>query len=462
MRKANRLLVGTLLMGMVVSCQKDDQEGYESVNPLTERTTAGGETTVYLTSSNSFSTPAANLSASQIADHFDADLEFGAVFVSAPAEVNGGVGPVFNNTSCISCHPKDGRSAFPSNINSLSGFFLRASLPGTDALGGPVAVPGFGKQLQNQAIYGYEPEVQFSVEFTNQVETLADGTEVILKKPSYNVVDTYIPFPSEANLSPRLAPPVFGLGLLEVIPEYYILQYEDVNDADGDGISGKANYVYNHVTESMTLGRFGWKANTASIIEQCAGAYLEDMGITTPLFPQETGHDQSNGNDGFGDDPEVSYDVLEQVAFYCKTLGVPAARNLDQEHIQNGARIFEELQCASCHVPKMISEEADINVLANQEFYPYTDMLLHDMGPGLADNRSDFLADGQEWKTRPLWGIGLTQVVNGHTHFLHDGRAKNVTEAILWHGGEAEAAKNGFKNLSASERQDLLDFVNSL
>jgi len=451
-----------LLAMLSLSCEKDPEVGYEALPNLNERVLAGGETTVFLTSSNAFSTPAANLSGSDLNKHLDGDLQFESVFVSAPSEINGGVGPIFNNSSCVACHPKDGRSAFPSNINQISGFFLRTSLPGQAEMGGPRPVPNFGKQLQNQAIFGYEAEVQFAVSYIQRPEIFGDGTKVMLQKPVYGIAESYIPFPEGALLSPRLAPPVFGLGLLEAIPAFYILSNEDVNDSDGDGISGKANYVHDPISNTVALGRFGWKANTATILEQCAGAYLEDMGITSPIFPTETGMGQSNGNDGMGDDPEIALEVVDEVAFYCKTLGVPAARNLNEAAVQRGSQLFESIQCAKCHIPKMITEYNPIQVLSNQVFYPYTDMLLHDMGEDMADNRPDFLANGREWKTRPLWGIGLTQIVNGHTHFLHDGRAKNITEAILWHGGEATTSKEAFKNLTAEERSDLLAFINAL
>lgn len=435
---------------------------YEPAPELQERLYAGGETTVFLASSNAFSSPAANLSGSRLDFHLDGDFQFETVFVTAPATVNSGVGPIFNNSSCIGCHPKDGRSAFPSDINALSGFFFRASMPGLGDNNAPIPVPGFGEQIQNQAIFGYQPEAKFQVSYSPRVETFADGTKVTLQKPNYSLTDTYIPFPSEAVISPRLASPVFGLGLLEAIPEYYILQNEDINDLDGDGISGKANYVYDHLSGETKLGRFGWKANTATVMEQCAGAYVHDMGVTNPLFPFETGFGQSNGDDGLEDDAEISQDLLDEITFYCQTLGVPAPRNINDDAVKRGAALFNELQCAKCHIPKMISGDFPVAVVANQTFFPYTDLLLHDMGEGLADNRPDFLANGREWRTKALWGIGLTQVVNGHTNFLHDGRAKNITEAILWHGGEAENAKNNFKNLSASQRDDLLKFMNSL
>lgn len=447
----------------LVSCSKDDGDNYEALPSLEERLYAGGETTVFLTSSNSFSTPAANLSGDNLDMHLDGDFQFEAAFVTAPATVNSGIGPIFNNTSCVSCHPKDGRAPFPSDdVNSLSGFFLRTSTPGETAYGGPLALPNYGLQLQNQAIFGYEAEAKFQVNYTQIIEALADGTQVTLQKPNYSVVDTYTAFPSNALLSPRLAPPVFGLGLLEEISEADILLNQDIDDFDNDGISGKANYVYDLISGDMKIGRFGWKANTATILEQCAGAYSGDMGITTYLISSETGDGQINGNDGLGDDPEITEDILEQVAFYCKTIAVPGPRDLDDESVRRGANIFEQIECAKCHIPSMETGSSDIAALSNQTFYAYTDMLLHDMGDELADNRPDFLATGNEWKTRPLWGIGLTEVVNGHTDFLHDGRAKNITEAILWHGGEALNSKNKFKELSTSDRTDLLSFINAL
>lgn len=453
-----------LLLGILTftSCKSDEMSDYEALPNLEARIMAGGDTTVFLTSSNSFSTPADNLSGSDLNKHLDGDVQFEQAFVTAPATVNEGIGPIFNNTSCIACHPKDGRAPFPDDINSLSGFFLRSSLPGVAENGGPVPVPNFGLQIQNQAIFGSQPEAKFQVNYTTIFETFADGTSVTLQKPNYNLIDLYVSVPSSILLSPRLAPPVFGLGLLEAISESDILLYEDVNDSDSDGISGKANYVYDAISGTTQLGRFGWKANTATILEQCAGAYLGDMGITSYLFPQETGYGQTNGSDGLGDDPEITEEILEQVAFYCQTLAVPAPRDYEEDTVRRGAQIFEDIQCASCHVPSMSTDSNSISAISNQTIYAYTDMLLHDMGDDLADNRPDFLASGNEWKTRPLWGIGLTQVVNGHTDFLHDGRAKNITEAILWHGGEALNSKNDFKALSAEERSDLLEFINSL
>ncbi|MBP7183981.1 MAG: thiol oxidoreductase [Saprospiraceae bacterium] len=448
------------MLSFLASCV-DDNNVVEDLPNLEERQTAGGGTTVFLASSNSFGRPSPNLSSLELDKHLNGDVAFNAIFVTAPASVNSGLGTVYNNNSCVSCHPRDGRAAFPDDVNSFSGFFLRTSIPGNSPDGSPVPTPGFGAQLQNHAIFGFVPEVKFNVTFDDKKDTL-DGAEVILRSPHYAVYDAYKPFPSNALLSPRLAPPVFGSGLLEAIPSESILINEDANDANSDGISGRANFVFDKISGQTQLGRFGWKASTATVYEQCAGAYNHDMGITNPLISVETWYGQQGMDDGLQDDPELNIETLEAVAHYCKTLGVPASRDYANIDVRRGAAIFEKIDCAKCHIPKMETGYNAIQALSYQTIYPYSDMLLHDMGDALADNRPDYLATGNEWKTRPLWGIGLTQVVNGHTHFLHDGRAKNMTEAILWHGGEAENSKQKFKQLSTKERNDLLLFLNSL
>ncbi|WP_298155575.1 di-heme oxidoredictase family protein [Flavobacterium sp.] len=455
-----KLYLLPLLLITMYSCTGNDDSEYENIN-LEERVDAGGETTIYSTTTNAYSSPAPNLTGAEYDNHFEGDLLFEATFVTAPATVNPGLGSIYNNSACINCHPRDGRAKHPTDVNSANGLLVRASIFGTDEHGGPVAVPGFGLQIQNRAISGYAPEAAYTVSYTTQTETFADGTTVVLRKPTIALSNPYTSLPGGVMLSTRLGTPIFGLGLLEEIPETNILAQQDLSDADGDGISGKANYVWNPFTLRTELGRFGWKANTASIIVQCASAYVEDMGITNPIFTLETGHGQTNGGIP-GLEPEVTMETLEKIALYCKTLGVPAARNTDKPSVKRGARLFEQLECAKCHTPKQVTGNSSIIALRNQTFYPYTDLLVHDMGEGLADNRPDFMATGTEWKTRPLWGIGLTNLVNGHTDFLHDGRAKNVEEAILWHGGEAEKSKTKYKNLNATQRSELLEFINSL
>ncbi len=456
-----KYILALVILGSLFSCQNDDN--YIPVIPnVEERTLAGGETTLFESGFFSFDNPAPNLNATNLELHLSGDAQFEQAFVTAPAIINSGLGTQFNNTSCISCHPKDGRASFPSNLNTFTGFFLRVSIPGADAHGGPNPAPGFGGQLAQNAVYGVEPEVQFHVAYSDYPITLGDGTIITLQRPTYSIYDAYIPMPANAMFSPRLAPPVYGLGLLEAIPESDLLLIEDIADSNGDGISGKANYVWNQETQSTTIGRFGWKANSATVMTQSAGAYNNDMGVTNPLFPVESSYGQTNG-DSLSDDPEITQQIINDVAIYCRTLAVPAARNLDDVEVVRGYELFEAANCVACHTPRHVTGNfPGIPAISNQTIYPYTDLLLHDMGDDLADGRQDFLANGNEWKTRPLWGIGLTGIVNGHTNFLHDGRARNIEEAILWHGGEAQNSKTYYTNLARKDREALVAYVNAL
>lgn len=457
----NFLLPIIALVFIVYSCRKD--EVYEPIQETIEdRTLAGGVTTLLDLHSNAFSIPAPHLSSGELALHNIGDVAFEDVFVSAPSNINPGLGPLFNNNSCIQCHPMDGRAKFPDNFELSNGFFLRTSIPGIDPHGAPLPTPGFGQQIQNQAIFGYQPEAKVQVNFTYKTEILADGTEIQLRKPVFSVKNPYIPFPANAMISPRMSMPVFGLGLIEAIPESRILSLQDVNDADNDGISGKANYVWNPASQKTELGRFGWKANAPSVLVQSAGAYAHDMGVTNSIFKTENGFGQTNGGNA-SSKADLADDVLKAVVLYCRTLAVPAARNYKDPNVNSGYKIFiDELQCAKCHTPSHTTGTSDIAALSNQKIWTFSDFLLHDMGEDLADHRPDFLANGFEWRTRPLWGIGLTDLVNGHSNFLHDGRARNLTEAILWHGGEAEKSKQKFKNLPKQKRMDLLAFLESL
>ena len=228
-------------------------------------------------------------------------------------------------------------------------------------------------------------------------------------------------------------------------------------------ISGKPNYVWDPVNNKIALGRFGWKAGAPSVLVQSAGAYNEDMGITNPVKPVESSYGQSNGVPELSDTTDIDMKTLEDVTFYSLTIGVPAGRNFDDPQVVKGRKIFEKINCTACHTPSFTTGTlAGIPEVSGQTIYPYTDMLLHDMGDGLADNRPEFEADGKEWKTRPLWGLGLTSVTSGHTFLLHDGRARSITEAILWHDGEAKDSKDDFKELSKQDREALLEFLNAL
>jgi CxxC motif-containing protein (DUF1111 family) len=258
---------------------------------------------------------------------------------------------------------------------------------------------------------------------------------------------------------------LIGLGLLEAIDEEDILALSDPDDENGDGISGRANYVWDIENEMEVMGRFGWKANQPTVRQQVAGAFLGDIGITTSIFPDEncTLVQINCANSLNGGEPELPDEFLDDVVLYSQTLAVPARRNFEDEDVLLGKFLFNEIGCNSCHIEKITTgDDHEVSALRNQVIRPYTDLLLHDMGEGLADNRPDFLADGNEWRTPPLWGIGLFEKVNNHTFYLHDGRARNLEEAILWHDGEAKASKENFMNLSKTDRLALISFLNSL
>lgn len=448
-------ILAALCVVWLAGCEERQQEA--GPNPYM----AGGATTVFVTGSNAYSMPAPNLSASALATHLEGDMAFEQTFVTAPAPVNSGLGPVFNNTSCINCHVRDGRGE-PVVGGSIGSLLFRLSVPGHSEHGGPNPVPKFGGQLQVRAVVGHAPEGNILISFEEIEGTYPDGEGYVLQKPSYSPVDVYEPLPALTMWSPRFARPVFGLGLLEAVGEAEILALADEFDMDGDSISGRPNYVWDVVREQLAIGRFGWKANQPSLLQQVATAYQQDMGITSYVHPREASYGQSN-SDTLSDDPELDSLILDAVTFYNQTLGVPAPRDLESATVRLGQDLFKQVGCAGCHTPSLKTDHFQgIAEISNQVIFPYTDLLLHDMGEALSDGRPDFLATGSEWRTPPLWGIGLSEVVNGHTFFLHDGRARNVEEAILWHGGEASRSLRLFKSLPPTQRMALIAFINSL
>jgi CxxC motif-containing protein (DUF1111 family) len=421
---------------------------------------SGGAATTFLSNSQSFGVMIPGLEAYDAFVHSVGDDIFSQPFVSNPAPHFGGLGTIYNNVSCVSCHHNDGKGT-PTLGQVESSLLTRISIPGSDANGGPLAAPGFGLQLQDKAISGL-PEVKVNVTYTESVFTFPDGETASLRRPVYTLNNPYTPLPASYMISVRLAPPVFGLGLIELIPEKTLLAQADPDDANGDGISGRANYVFNPSSKQLELGRFGLKANTSTIKVQVAAAFQQDMGITSTVFPQESSFGQPQ-YDGLGDDPEISDSLLNACVFYTRTLCVPARRNVNDSICLRGERIFKEAGCTGCHLSS-VRTGVDVRypMLSNQLIHPYTDLLLHDMGDDLADGRPDFLASGNEWRTMPLWGIGLFPKTNGTAFYLHDGRARTISEAILWHGGEALPAKNRFAQLSKKDRDALLKFLGSL
>ncbi|MCK5829869.1 MAG: thiol oxidoreductase [Methylococcales bacterium] len=455
----------------VKSYNSDGESGYSNIEFASlNEDLLGGETTLFDESSHAFSSPAPNLDTKSLDVHLAGDEEFEQTFVTSPATINPGLGPLFNNTSCEACHPKDGRGAPPEEGGKLDTMFLRISIPGTraDSCGAPKPVPGFGTQLFQKATFGVQPQADVTVHYKEETRHFADGEAYSLRTPSYDV-KPYTPFPADIMFSPRVAPTVFGRGLLDAIPEATLLALADEQDIDGDGISGKANYVCDPITKKRVIGRMGLKANNADTFAQNAGAFHNDIGITSPVHPVDTSANFPQA-DGKADDPEITQQRLDDVTFYVQTLAVPARRNIGKDAVKQGQLIFGLAGCGSCHVPTLKTgelkesnpEKKIIESVSNQTIHPYTDMLLHDMGDGLADNRPDHLADGKEWRTPPLWGIGLTKTIHNHTFFLHDGRARNLMEAIMWHDGEAVKSKDYVNQLNKEQRHFLIDFLNSL
>ena len=454
-----KFIVMCVIGGMLVAgsfCRKAEPFS----NDLIDLRLSGGAATTFLSNNKAFGDPIPGLSAIDDFVHAVGDGIFSQIFVSAPAPHFPGVGPIYNNISCISCHHNDGKGT-PTLGQVNSSLLTRISMMGVAPDGGPMPVPGYGLQLQDKSNNGPQ-EAKVTVSYEEIPFTFADGETASLRKPTYTLSNPYKPLPADYMLSVRLAPPVFGLGLLELIPEATILSHQDIEDKDGDGISGKANYVYNPETKRTELGRFGLKANTPSVRIQVAAAFQQDMGITNSLFSEESSKGQVQ-DDKRVDDPELSDSLLDATVFYAKTLAVPARRLVSDSVALRGARIFSQIKCASCHLPDIrTGVDVRLPTLSNQLIHPYTDMLLHDMGEGLSDGRPDYLATGSEWRTMPLWGIGLFQRTNGVPYYLHDGRARTITEAILWHGGEAKQSKEAFTALSKPERTALLRFLNSL
>ena len=430
----------------------------------------GGDTTRSDISRNSFSLPAPQLTNEERRVFEVGDSFFTQNWVSAPAstEARDGLGPTFNAQACASCHLLDGRGLPPDPTGEKTrlGLVIRLSIPGTDPVtGAGLPDPVYGGQLQERSVIGVPPEGTVSVTYEYLVGTYGDGVEYELRAPVYEFADLAFGDLSDDLLtSPRLAPQVIGMGLLEAIPAESILAAADPHDEDGDGISGRANMVWNARAGAVTLGRFGWKANVATVEQQVAGAFHRDIGISSVLHPDENcpAAQLECVAAPTGGRPEITDSRLDSVVLYVRTLAVPAMRDHETAEVRAGARLFSDFGCASCHTTTHETAEAELVALSNQTIHPYTDLLLHDMGPGLADNRQDFAAGGREWRTPPLWGLGLTDDIQGYRFLLHDGRARTLEEAILWHGGEGEAAREAFRNADAEARAQLIAFLEAL
>lgn len=422
---------------------------------------------------NAFSLPAPGLSDAQKTTFVIGNSFFKKAWVAAPSSTTArdGLGPHFIARSCGACHALDGRGAPPEvkdgrNVEQPMALLIRLSVPGTDAHGGPLPEPTYGGQFNNDAIPGVKAEGRVDIRYQEIPGKYADGETYSLRKPTYSLSALGYGDLHPATLtSPRIAPQVIGLGLLEAIPEADILAHAERQKREGQGIAGQANRVWDAYAGRMLLGRFGWKANVASVAHQSAGAFHGDMGITSHHFPhQDCTPAQTDCMSAIaGGAPEIDDRRLGQVIFYSQTLAVPERRHPDAPEVLRGKELFHAGQCASCHVPSYTTgPHPDIAQFAGQKIWPYTDLLVHDMGEGLADGRPDYAANGRQWRTPPLWGLGLVPTVNDHSTLLHDGRARSFAEAVLWHGGEAETSREFFRTLPRADRDALIRFLESL
>lgn len=436
----------------------------------------GGETTVHMTGVKSFNTSARNIHTSpEKGEELAHDLTFqtgnslfNTSWVTAGSSVvaKDGLGPLFNATSCESCHIEDGKGSVP--VAELpgpeQGLLLRISR-GLARSGAVIIDPIYGGQLQDRAILGVKAEAVIKVAWQHEGGRYADGKGYSLRRPVWTLTEPgYGPFAPDLQISARLAPIMIGLGLLENVPETDILSREDPEDGNKDGIRGKAS----RVTEKGLLGRFGWKAEQPTVIAQSTAAFNGDIGLTSFLAPDldctpvEKCASLPNGTDP-GERYELKESQVKRLEVYTKLLAVPERRSLDSAAGLLGEGLFARSGCGACHVQTLTTGvDPHFPELSRQTIHPFTDLLLHDMGEGLSDHRPVWNARGSDWRTAPLWGLGLVQTVNPKAGFLHDGRARTIEEAILWHGGEAQGARDRFAALPEAQREALLTFLQSL
>ncbi|MFT7185071.1 MAG: CxxC motif-containing protein (DUF1111 family) [Pseudohongiellaceae bacterium] len=451
----------------------------------------------------SFTWPSPSLTIERKLDFHVGKAIFDKVWVFAPASTTAsdGLGPLYNARSCVRCHKGNGRGVLEGDSSSSPALFLRLSIAPTTskhrallASGkvGFIAEPTYGEQLQTFAYPGGKAEGQLEVNYT-PIEITLTGKQQLssrlivsnkqifekieLLKPQYKIKQLgYGPIDQNLLFSPRIAPPLIGLGLLEAIDANDIRAFADPEDLNSDGISGKANIVWDEIRKKSNLGRFGWKAGTPSLEQQNNAALSGDIGISSWLFPQHWGGCTQNQGDCLQqkhgnkrrdkpslDNLEAPKVITDLLLFYTQNIALAPTRNSDNPERIKGKKLFTQAGCHACHRPSYTTGNSAVQEsLNNQTIWPYSDLLLHDMGKGLADGRPEFLANGQEWRTPPLWGIGLTKMVSGKPFYLHDGRARSLREAILWHGGEAEVSKQKVMSMTNKQRQQLIIFLESL
>lgn len=414
-------------------------------------------------SKKAFTIATSNLSNEEIDSFMLGKSFFRIPWVEAPSATTArdGLGPLFNSNTCISCHPNNALGSVYNKNNISRDMVVRLSIPNTindDKFKkmGFRPEPNYGAQIAINGTRAVPFEAKLNIKYTNKYETYSDGQTVILQKPEYSLYNlNYGPLDKKVIISVRKAPPLVGLGLLELLSDEEILKNEDKNDLNNDGISGKANIVYSIQHDDYRIGRYTYKASAPSVIHQSAAAFHNDMGLSTNYFPNEncTKTQKACLNAVKSRDAiDVPDYRLKAVAFYLKHLKVPKRKITQKE----GEKLFTDISCVKCHI-------SSFKTTNNLIIKPYTDLLLHDMGEDLSDGRSEFNAKPREWRTPALWGIdSYSKAIGKKVDYLHDGRAKSIEEAILWHDGEAKNAKEAFKQLDQISREQIIKFIKEL
>jgi CxxC motif-containing protein (DUF1111 family) len=444
---------------------------------LDQATLTADTFTVNRFDADAFSQPAPVLTYAQMRKFLRGRHHFNQKWVQFPS-LGGdwGLGPTFITDRCSGCHVKAGRGRPPDAADQqLLSVLVRISIPGEGERGGPKPHPDYGDQIQGQGLMGQDrdgtflgervfPEAEVFLDWEERTVDFADGERVKLRKPKIRWAKLYFGPLGDATLtSLRMAQPLPGLGLLEAVPEAQLLAI--VERQKTQGFNGRPNFVWDDINKRFALGRFGWKANQPSIKQQIASAYAGDLGVTSSLYPESNCPPVQTdcAYQPPGNQPELVDSDWEEIEFWTRALAVPARRNVNDPEVKRGEALFSEAKCAVCHVPEMKTGDFPaFPQLSDRTLRAYTDLLLHDMGEELADGRPDFKAGPRDWRTQPLWGLGLSGTVSASTAMLHDGRARNATEAILWHGGEAQVSREAFRTMPKADREALLKFLDSI
>jgi CxxC motif-containing protein (DUF1111 family) len=458
-----QLAAASLLLGASIGLAETIAPAART-SPWMSARRSGGKATVDDDSRSAFTQHAPEIALEELPAVAIGNRIFSTPWVEAPSSVDrfDGLGPLFSSHSCSGCHLRDGRGRPPAGPDELTtSMIVKLARADGDSNLGPD--PIYGSQLSERALQGLRPEGRLAVHWEEVPSPT--GSSVRLRKPSDEIVELgYGPLAPETRFSPRIAPAVFGSGLLEAVPDSLLVAAEDPDDSNQDGISGRVHWVIDPESGTRKSGRFGWKATQSSVAGQVTMALNGDMGITTALRPEVelTSAEAKARARPNGGTPELEGESLDALLTYCRLLAVPARRDVENPAVMRGASVFQEIGCTSCHAPELTIAAGAHPALTGEPIHPYTDLLLHDLGPELADRMPEGDAKPSEWRTPPLWGLGLDERVGGHRFLLHDGRARTLDEAILWHGGEASRSRDAFSRLATPAHDDLLAFLESL